>query len=84
MGDQPVARPLHARRTAQMQNKLTQTSMPQVEFEPTIPLFEQPKSVHALDRAATVIGHGNECDGKVPRTRLHVVTSTEDVSFSGT
>jgi hypothetical protein len=25
-------------------------------FEPTIPAFEQAKTVHALDRAATVIG----------------------------
>jgi hypothetical protein len=32
--------------------------MPLVEFEPTIPVFEQAKAVHALDRAATVIGTG--------------------------
>jgi hypothetical protein len=25
-------------------------------FEPTIPVFERPKTFHALDRAATVIG----------------------------
>jgi hypothetical protein len=30
--------------------------MPRVEFEPTIPVFERAKTVHALDRAATVIG----------------------------
>jgi hypothetical protein len=30
--------------------------MPQVGFEPKIPVFERPKTVHALDRAATVIG----------------------------
>jgi hypothetical protein len=30
--------------------------MPRVEFELTIPAFERPKTVHALDRAATVIG----------------------------
>jgi hypothetical protein len=30
--------------------------MPQVGFEPTIPEFEREKAVHALDRAATVIG----------------------------
>jgi hypothetical protein len=30
--------------------------MPSVEFEPTIPVFERAKTVHALDRAATVIG----------------------------
>jgi hypothetical protein len=30
--------------------------MPEVGFEPTIPVFEQAKTVHALDRAVTVIG----------------------------
>jgi hypothetical protein len=30
--------------------------MPQVGFEPTIPMFERAKTVHASDRAATVIG----------------------------
>jgi hypothetical protein len=56
IGDQPVARPLPAHRTAQTQNKRTRTSMPQVRFEPTIPVFERAKTVHALDSAATVIG----------------------------
>jgi hypothetical protein len=27
-----------------------------VEFEPTIPVFERAKTVHALDGSATVIG----------------------------
>jgi hypothetical protein len=56
MGDQPVARPLPAHRTIRTQNKRTQTSMPWVEFEPTIPMLERAKTVHALNRAATVIG----------------------------
>jgi hypothetical protein len=30
--------------------------MPQVGFEPTIPVFELAKTVHASDRAANVIG----------------------------
>jgi hypothetical protein len=30
--------------------------MPRVGFEPKIPAFERAKTVHALDRAATVIG----------------------------
>jgi hypothetical protein len=30
--------------------------MPRVGFEPTIPVFELAKTVHALDRAAIVIG----------------------------
>jgi hypothetical protein len=56
MGDQPFARPLPAHRTAQTQNKRTQTSMPQVGFKPMIPVSERVKTVHALDRTATVIG----------------------------
>jgi hypothetical protein len=55
-GDELVARPIPAHKTVQTQNKRTQTSMPQVGFEPTIPMFELAKMVHALDRAATVIG----------------------------
>jgi hypothetical protein len=27
-----------------------------VEFEPTIPVFEEAKSIHALDNEATVVG----------------------------
>jgi hypothetical protein len=64
MGDQPVARPLPTHRTTQTQNKRTQTSMPWVEFEPTIPAFERAKTVHVLDRAATVIGKRYDCTGK--------------------
>jgi hypothetical protein len=56
MGDQPIARPLPAHRTAQTQKKSTQTSTPQVGFEPEIPVFEQSKAGHALDGAAIVIG----------------------------
>jgi hypothetical protein len=52
--DQPFPRPLPIYRTAQTQNKYTQTSMPRVEFDPTIPMFELAKTVHALDRAVTV------------------------------
>jgi hypothetical protein len=55
-GDQPVAKPLPAHRTAQTYNKRTQTSMPQVGFQSTVPEFELAKTFHALDRAATVIG----------------------------
>jgi hypothetical protein len=58
-GDQPVARPLNADRTAQTQNKRTQTSMPRVRFEPTIPVFERAKTFRALDLAVTVIGREN-------------------------
>jgi hypothetical protein len=55
-GDEPVARPLPIHRAAQTQNKRTQTSMPQLWSEPTIPAFDRAKTVHALDRAATMIG----------------------------
>jgi hypothetical protein len=47
-GDQPVARPLPTHRTTQTENKRTQTSMPRVGFEPTIPVFQRAKMVHAL------------------------------------
>jgi hypothetical protein len=57
--DQPVARPLPTLKTAQPQNKPTQTSMPRVVFESTIPAYERAKTVHALDLAATGTG-GNE------------------------
>jgi hypothetical protein len=53
--DQPIARPLPTHRT-QTWNKRTLTCMPRVGFEPAIPVFERAKAVHALDRAASVIG----------------------------
>jgi hypothetical protein len=59
MGDQPVARLLPTHRTTQTQNKRTQTSMTRIGFEPTIPVFERAKMVHALDFASTVIGTNN-------------------------
>jgi hypothetical protein len=43
------------------QNKRTQISMTRVGFEITIPVFEPEKAVHALDRAATVIGTSLIC-----------------------
>jgi hypothetical protein len=54
--DQLVARPLSAYRTTQTRNKRTQIAMPQVGFEPTIPVFGRAKTIHALDLAATVVG----------------------------
>jgi hypothetical protein len=55
-GDQPVARLLPTYRITQTEYKRTDSYMPQVGFEPMIPVFERAKTVHALDRAATVIG----------------------------
>jgi hypothetical protein len=54
--DHPVARPLPRHRTAQTQNKRTQTSMLKVGFEPTISVPEWANKVDVLDRAGTVIG----------------------------
>jgi hypothetical protein len=50
--------PSHGRylHTEQHEHKRTQISMPRVGFEPTIPVFERANTIHALDRAATVIG----------------------------
>jgi hypothetical protein len=61
-GDQPVARPLPTYRTIQIRNKRTQTSMPWVGFESSIPAFERAKTVHALDHAVTVIGTPQRLD----------------------
>jgi hypothetical protein len=44
----PVARPLPTHITTKTQNKRTQTLVPWVEFEPTIPTFERAKNVHAV------------------------------------
>jgi hypothetical protein len=38
------------------QNKRAETSMPRVEFEPTTPVFERAKAVHASEGVATLIG----------------------------
>jgi hypothetical protein len=55
MEDQPVARTLPVYKTIQTWNKRTQASMPRVGLEPMIPVLEWEKTVHALDRAATVV-----------------------------
>jgi hypothetical protein len=38
------------------QDKSTHTTVPRVGFEPTTPVFQRDKTVHALDYAATVVG----------------------------
>jgi hypothetical protein len=66
-----------------MQNKRTQTSVTQVGFEPTIPVFERVNTVHVLEGAATVIGTTHyiprlkaeaKCSG-TPLVRLTVLVS---------
>jgi hypothetical protein len=49
---------LYLHRT-QTWSKYRRTLMPRVEFEPTTPVIGRAKTVHALDRAATVISDGN-------------------------
>jgi hypothetical protein len=53
---------LHTQET-QTKNKRTQTSLPQVGFETTVPVFERAKTVHVLEGGATVIG--SHTSGKV-------------------
>jgi hypothetical protein len=55
-GDQPVVRSIPTHRTIQTQNNRTQTSMPRMGFDSTIPVFVRAETVHALDRVANVIG----------------------------
>jgi hypothetical protein len=65
--DQPIARPRPAHRATPTQNKRRQTSMRWVGFETTIPAFELAKTVHAFDRAATVIGLLSGYQGLYPQ-----------------
>jgi hypothetical protein len=48
-----------------------QTSMPCVWFEPTIPAFERPKAVHALDPSATVTGTVSSTYANNPKKDFH-------------
>jgi hypothetical protein len=45
--------------------------MPSVGFEPTIPAFERAKTVHALDRAATVMGVKLGYRELIKATKIH-------------
>jgi hypothetical protein len=51
-----VISPSQSRYLTQTQNKYKQASMLRVGFELVISVFERAKTVHASDRAATVIG----------------------------
>jgi hypothetical protein len=75
MGDQPVTRPLHAHRTAQTQ-KCTQTSMPQVGFEPTIP------SVPA-DKDSSCLRQHSHCDWYAI-TMVNRISAPSDQGNTGT
>jgi hypothetical protein len=67
MGDEPVTSPLPTYRTAQIQNKRMQTSMPRVGFEPTTLVFELMKTVQASDRAVTMKGPSSISLPKIQR-----------------
>jgi hypothetical protein len=71
MGDQPVVRPICTHRTTQTQNKYTKTTIPSVKLEPTIPAFERMKAVHALDRAAAVIGPILLCEKEIYTSEIN-------------
>jgi hypothetical protein len=48
------------------QHKRAQTSIPSVGFEPMISVLERSKTVHALERAATMIGDGRTSPRFIP------------------
>jgi hypothetical protein len=49
--------------------------MPQMGFEPTIPVFGRAKTVHALDRLVTVIGLLN-IPNKIKETKCLLISVT--------
>jgi hypothetical protein len=53
--------------------------MPEVRFEPTIPVFMRANTVHALDRAATVIGQDNSVPARI-RT-VHLPNTKQNLTF---
>jgi hypothetical protein len=53
----------------------THTSMLPVGLEPTIPVFERAKTVHALDRAATAIGAVQRCSVQIRTTLMQRFTA---------
>jgi len=55
MGDRPDARPLPTQDNTNTE-KCGHTTMPRAGYETTIPVFERPTKVRALDRAATGTG----------------------------
>jgi hypothetical protein len=55
--------------------------MPQVRFEPTVPAFELAKTVHALDRAATVISKFEPTFPKICIDRRGTHTNNEVTTY---
>jgi hypothetical protein len=52
--------------------------MPLVGFKPTIPAFERAKTVHASDRAATVIGNSKAYVVKIRTAKKLIMKAEED------
>jgi hypothetical protein len=77
--DQLIARLLPVHKTAHKHriNTHTQTSMPQVGFEPMIPVFEWAKAVNALDHMATVVGI--ICYTKKKRVVIFIMTDSKQL-----
>jgi hypothetical protein len=58
--------------------------MPQIWFEPTVPVFERAKTVHALNRAATVIGYEHTSASGITSIAPTFLTSAlDDGEWSG-
>jgi hypothetical protein len=55
MGDQPVTRPLPSQNSTNTEQKQTDMQL-RVEFEPTIPMFEQVKIFLVCEFSANAIG----------------------------
>jgi hypothetical protein len=52
--------------------------MPQVGFEYTIPVFGRGKTIHALDRAATVIGYSFIYENKITITQVKIQVALKE------
>jgi hypothetical protein len=52
--------------------------MPRVGLEPTTPVFKRAKTVHAFDRAATVIGNN---PAYFPNVHKHERMKMQDIKF---
>jgi hypothetical protein len=76
-GDQPVTRPLLTHTATKTQTKHTKTAMLQVGFEATTPVFERAKTVHDINRVATVICFGIGCQTKITILKKVLCTSVQ-------
>lgn len=61
MKDEPAAMsPKHPQKKQEKKNENLQISMPEVEFQLTIPMLEWQKAVHALDIAIIVLSNASK------------------------